>query len=120
MKHPIPSPTGPALAPEEAASLLRETEHLLLIDLRTDPDDLADFALDRAVNIASSQLRDRIGALAPDLNRPIMIVCGTGAHSRAAVLVLHGLGYTGLYNGGSIYKLGEALGLHTPTSPENS
>ncbi|NLT58553.1 MAG: rhodanese-like domain-containing protein [Clostridiales bacterium] len=97
------------LPPELAAERLRGDEGALLIDLRTDPEDLKVCAIDGAVHIALRQLEGRIGRLAPDLDRVILLVCDTGLYSRAGALLLLELGYRRVYDAGGACALKQAL-----------
>lgn len=89
--------------------LIRSTPDLLLIDLRTDPEDLALLSLPGAVNLAAALLPSRIAGIAPDRAAPILICCDSGSYSKAAALLLREMGYTRVYDGGNIYLLGKAL-----------
>lgn len=54
-------------------------------------------------------LADQIGTLAPRLSTPIFLCCDAGTRSRAAALLLLGLGYDNAYDAGEIRPLAKAL-----------
>ncbi len=96
------------LTPEDAARQLLCSERILLLDVR-DIEELEDFSLPRAHNVPLSMLADQIGTLAPRLSTPIFLCCDAGTRSRAAALLLLGLGYDNAYDAGEIRPLAKAL-----------
>ena len=96
------------LTPEDAARQLLCSERILLLDVR-DIEELEDFSLPRAHNVPLSMLADQIGTLAPRLSTPIFLCCDAGTRSRAAALLLLGLGYDNAYDAWEIRPLAKAL-----------
>jgi cysteine synthase/rhodanese-related sulfurtransferase len=64
----------------------------LVIDVRP-ADQYADMHVPGAINIPQSELNQRKAELPPDINAPIVMVCGIGKFSKHSTLLLKSLGY---------------------------
>ncbi len=72
---------------------LREKKNLFLLDVRT-PEEFASGSIEGSVNIPVSGLPARVKELPRDLDRPIAVICRSGARSAYALMFLRGYGYT--------------------------
>lgn len=91
--------------PDEVKQLLAEGGRV--IDVRTTAEYEAGH-LPQAVNVPLGELSERIAAVAPDKNQPLLLHCASGARSASAAKILMGLGYTRAVNVGS-YSRARAL-----------
>lgn len=73
----------------------------LLLDVRT-PTEFAADHLEGAVNLDYTKLAEEIGKLASDKNQPIVVYCSAAKRSAQALETLLRLGYTEVYNLGSM------------------
>lgn len=87
------------IGPMTAKSLVAKGAALL--DVRT-PEEFAAGHLDGAVNLDYSKVADEIGNLIPDKNQPIVVYCSAAKRSAQALNTLLRLGYTAVYNLGSM------------------
>ena len=76
----------------------------LLIDVRS-AGEYGGGHLEGALNIPLDQLVDRIGTVAPDPNRELLLYCASGARSGYGCALLQQLGYRQARNGGGIGAL---------------
>jgi cysteine synthase/rhodanese-related sulfurtransferase len=85
-----------SVAPTDLAKELNggapEAPKPLVIDVRP-ADQYADMHVPGAVNLPQSELNQRKGELPPDINAPIVMVCGIGKFSKHTTLFLKSLGY---------------------------
>lgn len=68
-----------------------------LVDVRT-PTEFSAGHIDGAVNIPVDDLRSRLEEIPSDKNTPICVTCQVGLRAHIALMILHGKGYTDLYN----------------------
>jgi rhodanese-related sulfurtransferase len=87
----------PELSPLEFRERWAENEHsgALLLDVR-EPEELAMARLDHAIHIPMREIPMRLGELAR--NRPIVIMCHSGARSRHVAEYLVQSGFDQVYN----------------------
>ena len=78
-----------------------------VIDVRTAAEFQAGHLPD-ALNVPLGELAERIAAIAPDKDQPLLLHCASGARSASAAKILKGLGYTRAVNVGS-YSRARAL-----------
>lgn len=76
----------------------------VLIDVRT-PEEFASGTLPGATPIPHEQIAQRIAALAPDKNAPIVLYCRSGRRSGIAQDRLLELGYSNVINAGGYEQL---------------
>lgn len=93
---------------EEAAA--RTGQGALLIDVR-EAGELADGAPEDSSHVPRGQLELRIGALAPDVDTPLVLMCGSGTRSLLAADSLRELGYRRAYNLAGGFKAWKDAGL---------
>lgn len=102
------SVTYTKLAPSDFANQLDELDNELLLDVRT-PTEYHSGHLPEAqlLDFRASDFRQRVKRLNRD--QPVMIYCAAGGRSSAAVDILHGLGFTEIYElqGGLTSWVGE-------------
>jgi rhodanese-related sulfurtransferase len=79
------------IAPAQAASLIKETKNLQLIDVRT-PGEYAQGHLDKAKLIPLQELESRFAEI--DKSKPVLLYCRSGHRSGIALKLLQGKGYT--------------------------
>ena len=89
------------VSPEKARELL--ASGALVIDVCTTREFSARH-VKGARNIPLDQLRKRIGKIAPDRNRPLLVYCHSGSRSAFACRILTGLGYKEVHNLGSFSR----------------
>jgi rhodanese-related sulfurtransferase len=70
---------------------------LVVLDVRT-PEEYAAGHLPSAINIAHTQLADRIGELAEARERDIVVYCRSGARSAKALEILEKAGFKRLFH----------------------
>jgi rhodanese-related sulfurtransferase len=80
-----------AISPTEAASLIKGTKNLQLIDVRT-PAEYADGHLAKAKLIPLQELEERFGEI--DKGKPVLLYCRSGHRSGMALKLLNDKGYT--------------------------
>ncbi|HCC63552.1 MAG TPA: sulfurtransferase [Pseudomonas sp.] len=78
----------------------------VLIDVRTEQE-FAEGALPGATRIETEDLAERIAAVAPDKNAPVVLYCRSGRRASAAQNLLQELGYTQVFNAGGYQELKE-------------
>lgn len=78
----------------------------VLIDVRTEQE-FAEGALPGATRIETEDLAERIAAVAPDKNAPVVLYCRSGRRASAAQDLLQELGYTQVFNAGGYQELKE-------------
>lgn len=86
------------ISPEAARQSLRNGA--LVIDVRS-PGEYGSGHLPGTVNVPLGELSARIGNIAPDKNRVILLHCLSGGRSGMAVGTLKSLGYSNAHNLGS-------------------
>jgi molybdopterin/thiamine biosynthesis adenylyltransferase/rhodanese-related sulfurtransferase len=77
---------------EPAEALLRQRAGALLLDVREDDERAAGMAAG-AIGLPRGLLEQRIRSIAPDPQREILAICGSGKRSLLAVATLRDLGY---------------------------
>ena len=93
---------------EPAALKALQRSDAVLIDVRTE-EEFASGALPGAHLIPHEQIAQRIAAVAPDKNAPIVLYCRSGRRSGIAQDNLQALGYTQVINAGGYEQLQPAL-----------
>ena len=78
----------------------------VLIDVRTEQE-FVEGALPGATRIETEDLAERIAAVAPDKNAPVVLYCRSGRRASAAQNLLQELGYTQVFNAGGYQELKE-------------
>lgn len=99
---------SPTLPPVAAEPLPTTSQAPLVIDVRSEREFQAT-ALHHAVNLPLPQLAQRIGELATDKARPLVLYCASGARSEGGCQLLRQLGYTHVTNAGGLYAAAERL-----------
>lgn len=103
------STTATAGEIDQAAALeALKQQNAVLVDVRT-ADEYAEGALPGSIRIETDELRDRIAAVAPDKNQPVVLYCRSGRRSSAAQDLLQQLGYNQVINGGGYDQFREAI-----------
>ena len=88
----------PMLEVSELKVRLASGEKLLVLDVRSPEEFTGEQGhIDQSLNIPLTVLDDRIGELAPYLNRPVAIVCRTDKRSAKAARLLAKQGFTDLH-----------------------
>ena len=81
----------------------------LIVDVRSS-DEFATNHVSKAVNLPLEQVQRRIGDLAKEYSKPILVHCLSGARSAMACRILRGLGYTEVHNLGSLGRARSLVG----------
>lgn len=79
------------------ATLLINRENAQLIDIR-EPNEYVNGHLSEARNIPTASLAERAGELEPFKEKPVILVCQSGARSSAACSTLTKLGFSKVYS----------------------
>jgi len=79
-------------SPEAAARRIAEEPDLLVLDVR-EPEEHARAALSRATLVPRGVLEMKIGPLAEDADRPILVHCAAGGRAALAARTLREMGY---------------------------
>lgn len=77
----------------ELMEYIGEKRDMFLLDVRT-PQEFASGSIRGSVNIPVSDLPNRIKELPSDLERPVVVICRSGARSAYALMFLRGYGYS--------------------------
>jgi phage shock protein E len=88
------------ITPEEAKMLI-DTEDVIILDVRTEPEYLAGHIKD-ALLLPDSEIKLQAEKILPDKNKKILIYCRSGRRSELATRELIGLGYKEVYDFGGI------------------
>lgn len=80
-----------AISPTEAATLIKDSKNLQLIDVRT-PSEYAEGHLAKAKLIPLQELESRLDEI--DKGSPVLLYCRSGHRSGTALKILLGKGYT--------------------------
>lgn len=75
-----------------------------LIDVRTHSEFISGY-IEGAVNIPLDRFDREIHRMVSDKTSPVIVYCRSGARSGHALSVMHQLGYTQAFNGGSVGSL---------------
>ena len=108
------TPTQPGVAAPDVAALPAQqpasvgSPSTLVIDVRSEREFHAT-AIEHAVNVPLPQLAHRIGELAADKAKPLVLYCASGARSGIACGVLRQLGYTNVTNACGLYAAAALL-----------
>ncbi len=82
-------------------------EHLnngaLIIDVRS-PEEFRQAKIPGAINLPLGEVREKISQRVKDKNQPLLVHCLSGGRSAIARLQLRRLGYTKVYNLGSLAR----------------
>lgn len=84
---------------EEKDNLLKEGA--ILIDVRTE-EEYKENHIDKAINISNTEISEKIEEKVPDKNKKIIVYCQSGIRSNNAATALITMGYTQVYDLGSI------------------
>jgi rhodanese-related sulfurtransferase len=82
----------PTVTCAEAAKRIREEPDLVLLDVR-EPEEHARGSVPGAVNVPRGLLEMKVGTIAPDGDRPILIHCAGGGRAALAAKTLQEMGY---------------------------
>jgi len=82
-----------AVRVDDAAAQVEANPDLLIVDVRT-VDEYAEGHIAGAINIPLTEVTDHLDML-PNLDEPILVVCGSGHRSAMAMAALNLLGYDG-------------------------
>lgn len=80
----------------QAEGMRRCRQGALLLDVRT-PEEYRGGHLAGSVSVPLERVSGRIGSLAPDKGREVLVYCSRGERSRAAAQVLWHMGYRRVY-----------------------
>jgi rhodanese-related sulfurtransferase len=97
-----------ALAPAAAATLIKNTKNLQLIDVRT-PDEFAEGHLAGAKLIPVQEIEKRLSEI--DKQKPVLLYCRSGHRSGNALKILDEHGYAGAKHLEGGIKAWQAAGL---------
>jgi phage shock protein E len=97
-----------AIAPAEAATLIKNTKNLQLIDVRT-PGEFADGHVAGAKLIPVQEIENRLSEI--DKQKPVLLYCRSGHRSGSALKILHEHGYAGAKHVEGGIKAWQAAGL---------
>ncbi|WP_297450948.1 rhodanese-like domain-containing protein [Ferrovum sp.] len=75
-----------------------------LIDVRTHSEFISGH-IEGAINLPLNRFNHDIHQVIPDKSTPVVLYCRSGARSGHALSVMHQLGYTQVFNGGSVGSL---------------
>jgi phage shock protein E len=78
-------------------------EGALVIDVRS-PDEFRHNKVPGAINLPLGEVRDKISQRVKDKNQPLLVHCLSGGRSAIAKQQLKGLGYTNVFNLGSLSR----------------
>jgi phage shock protein E len=98
--------TAANAAQVDQSAALKALQHAntVLIDVRTEQE-FAEGALPGATRIETENLAERIAAIAPDKDAPVVLYCRSGRRAAAAQDVLQELGYSQVINAGGYQDL---------------
>jgi phage shock protein E len=95
-------PTLPkTITPRNALTMLQNDPSVILLDVRTESEYL-ETRIDGAILLPLSEITLRALDVLPNKQATIIVYCRSGNRSAQAVELLHGLGYTDLYDLGGI------------------
>ena len=89
---------------QSAALKALQRTNTVLIDVRTELE-FAEGALPGATRIETENLAERITAIAPDKDAPVVLYCRSGRRASAAQELLQELGYSQVINAGGYQDL---------------
>ncbi len=89
----VPRPGGAKSLSAAQATLLINRENAQLVDVR-EPNEYVNGHLSEARNIPAGSLAQRVGELESFKDKPLILVCQSGARSSAACSTLAKLGFT--------------------------
>ncbi len=84
----------------ELTELLVNDDNVLVVDVRTSGE-YREGHVDSAINIPVENIK-KAGKKLGAKDRPIVLYCASGARSRVALTNLRSMGYTRVYNGGTL------------------
>lgn len=87
---------------ERAKALLDGDEDCLMVDVREEEEYITGHATDALLFPVDDIDADSAALLLPDKNRPLILYCRSGRRSAEAAEKLNALGYTRLYDVGSL------------------
>jgi rhodanese-related sulfurtransferase len=90
-----PRPAPVSVQPEQAAALIRDEPHLVLLDVRSEPEH-RDRHIPGSRLIPLPELPDRMAELDP--SRPLLVYCEHGMRSSGACALLAEAGFARLYD----------------------
>jgi phage shock protein E len=98
--------TAAIAAQVDQSAALKALQHTntVLIDVRTEQE-FAEGALPGATRIETENLAERIAAIAPDKDAPVVLYCRSGRRAEAAQDLLQELGYSQVINAGGYQDL---------------
>lgn len=98
--------TAAIAAPVDQSAALKalQRSNTVLIDVRTELE-FAEGALPGATRIETENLAERIAAIAPDKDAPVVLYCRSGRRASAAQDLLQELGYSQVINAGGYQEL---------------
>ena len=93
---------------KEATRILKEEKDVLIVDVRT-PAEYKESHANGAINIPVESIRKSEKKLGSK-NRPVIVYCASGSRSRVAVSGIKRLGFSRVYNLGTLHHVNRALG----------
>ena len=85
------------LSPWELKMMVNEERAPAILDVRT-PDEFKSFHIPGAINVPAPATLAELASVAPDPNKPIVVVCMSGHRSPPVVRQLQNGGYTNVTN----------------------
>ena len=95
------------ISPKDALSYLKEGA--LVIDVRS-RGEFGSGHLQSAINIPLDEISSALPQRVSDKNQVLLLHCQSGMRSGVAVKKLRGMGYTKVYNLGSLQRAGDLVG----------
>ena len=89
------------ISPQEAKTLMDETEDFILLDVRTE-EEFLDSHIPGAKLLPGDEIANRVASALPDKNAHILVYCRSGVRSAAAAKVLLDMGYANVFDIGGI------------------
>ena len=90
------------LSSSELQNWIKNNKKMLLLDIRTE-EEFAEKSVEGSVNIPLDMLEEKLAAY--DTDTVMIFVCASGMRAAKAVQTAEQLGFTNVYNLGSIDKL---------------
>jgi rhodanese-related sulfurtransferase len=99
---------GPAPESNAIVEALAQKD-VVILDVRS-PEEFSGGHVEGALNLAVSQLNDRIETMVPDKDRQIVVHCASGVRSAKAKTLLDSMGYKKVLDAQSPQAVAKAMG----------